>query len=457
VPDPIAFMVMPFDRRPTGRGEVEVPTEIDFDLLWFRVYRPVLQDLGYRPVRADADVGSLIITEMIQRLVLGDLVVADLSLPNANVYYEVGVRHAARKVGCVLAAADWAKPVFDLAQMRHVRFPLADGLVGPSAATTARAHLIEGLRPLMDSVSPVFNGVPGYPDDLDAERFPAFASLADELLEFDADVRTAYLSPKPEQRVRVQEVLARHGHKPAVRQADAMLLLRLLRDLVDWRAVLDYIVTLPPSLAQHPLVMEQECLAMAKSGAPGAALRAAARLETMISLHGETSERLGLLGGRYKQLGDEASDGAERRRYLDEAISSYERGMAVDLNDYYPTSNLPRLYRKRNNEGDAARAAEAEIVTMAACRRALARGTADDWVRPTLLGLAFDRGDVAAAQGLLRDVLGEGPVAWKLETTFKDLQESANAHADETVRRQLTGVLAALGELLPAASPPPDD
>jgi len=34
---------------------------------------------------------------------------------------------------------------------------------------------------------------------------------------------------------------------------------------------------------------------------------------------------------------------------------------------------------------------------MAACRRALARGTADEWVRPTLLGLAFDRGDVAEA------------------------------------------------------------
>ena len=102
MPDPIAFMVMPFGRKPVGRSEADVPAEVDFDLLWFRVYRPVLADLGYRPVRADADMGSLIITEMIQRLVLGDIVVADLTLPNANVYYEVGVRQAARETGCIL-------------------------------------------------------------------------------------------------------------------------------------------------------------------------------------------------------------------------------------------------------------------------------------------------------------------------------------------------------------------
>ena len=81
-------------------------------------------------MRADRDVGALIISEMIQRLALADLVVADVSLPNANVYYEIGVRHAAKRVGCVLIAADWAKPVFDLGQIRQLRFPLPDGTIG---------------------------------------------------------------------------------------------------------------------------------------------------------------------------------------------------------------------------------------------------------------------------------------------------------------------------------------
>src|SRR5260370_13530926 len=157
-------------------------------------------------------------------------------------------------------------------------------------------------------------------------------------MSFDADVREAYLAPQAEQRTRALEVLEQHGRKSAVREADALLLLRMLRDLVGWDTVLGYIATLPQHVARHPLVMEQECLAMAK-GAPGAAVKAAARLGTLIAWYGETSERLGLLGGRYKQLASEASDDAERHRYLDQAIDSYARGMMADLNDYYPASN----------------------------------------------------------------------------------------------------------------------
>jgi hypothetical protein len=456
MPDPVAFMVMPFGRRPTGRSEPAVPGEVDFDLLWFRVYRPVLQELGYRPVRADADVGSLIIAEMIQRLVLGDLVVADLTLPNVNVYYEVGIRHAARKTGCILTAADWARPVFDLAQIRQVRFPLADGLVGSESATTARAHLSEGLMKMTDSVSPVFEGVPGYPDQADPQHAAAFAELADELMSFDADVRAAYLAPQAERRDQALQVFERHGHKRAVREADALLLLRMLRDLVGWSAVQDFIAGLPPAIAHHPLVMEQECLAMAKTRAPGPTV-AAARLEQLIARYGETSERLGLLGGRYKQLASAAADEPERRRYLDQAISSYDRGMMADLNDYYPASNLPLLYRERGAEGDQQRAADAEVITMAACRRALRLRTADEWVRPTLLGLAFGRGDVAQAQQLLREVAAEGPAAWQIETTLTDLQRHADAQPRDTVRRQLNGVLEALHELLPRAAAGPGE
>ena len=457
MPDPIAFMVMPFGRKPVGRSEADVPAEVDFDLLWFRVYRPVLADVGYRPVRADADTGSLIIIEMIQRLVLGDIVVADLTLPNANVYYEIGVRHAARETGCILTAANWAKPLFDLVQMRQVRFPLADGLLGESAVITARAHLKEGLGPLVAVTSPVFESLPGYPQPPDPQRLSAFADLADELMAFDADVREAYLAPQADRRERALEVRARHGHKPAVREADALMLLRMLRDLVGWEAVLEFIETLPKYLARHSQVMELEYLAIAKSGRPGATIKAIGRLETMIAMYGETSERLGLLGGRYKQLASEASDEAERRRHLDRAISSYARGMMADLNDYYPTSNLPRLYRRRGSEGDEELAAEAEVITMAACRRALARQTADGWVRPTLLGMAFDRGDVAEAQRLLPEVAADGPAAWKIQTTLADLQVSVDEQPDEKVRRQLNGVLTALQELLPPASPAEGD
>lgn len=117
--DQVAFVVMPFRRKPTGRTEQHVPAEVDFDALWERVYQPVLSDLGYQTVRADRDAGALIITQMIQRLAIADIVVADITLANANVHYEIGIRHAAKERGCVLIAADWARPVFDVDQMRN--------------------------------------------------------------------------------------------------------------------------------------------------------------------------------------------------------------------------------------------------------------------------------------------------------------------------------------------------
>ena len=110
----ICFMVMPFGVKPTGLARGQGPTKVDFDSLWQNALKPLIEDLGYTPFRADADTGALIINEMIERLAYSDIVVADISIPNANVYYEIGIRHAARSTGCVLVSADWARPVFDL-------------------------------------------------------------------------------------------------------------------------------------------------------------------------------------------------------------------------------------------------------------------------------------------------------------------------------------------------------
>src|SRR6185369_14604591 len=131
---PVAFMVMPFGKKAVDATGTSSPTEVDFDALWDRVYDPVLTGLGYEAVRADQDLGALVITEMIQRLTIADLVLADLTLPNANVYYELGIRHAAKRQGCVIVAAEWANPPFDLVQMRRVPFALNDGTIPQSEA-----------------------------------------------------------------------------------------------------------------------------------------------------------------------------------------------------------------------------------------------------------------------------------------------------------------------------------
>ncbi len=442
-------MVMPFGQKAVDRVDPGIPAEIDFDVLWERVYEPALTQLGYEAVRADRDVGALIIQEMIQRLTVADLVVADVTLPNANVYYEVGVRHAAASSGCVLVAADWARATFDLLQMRQLRFALTDGTVPQDQADVARTKLVNELQPLIEGTSPVFEAVTGYPDHIDSSLISAFRSTVQELSAFDAEVRAVRLLPAAQRPVRAREVVRRYGYQPAVSDAVALRLLQLVHDTArchdDWAFELDFIASLPARLASRPAVLERRALALGKKGD---VVESAAELEQLIAKHGGTSERYGLLGGRYKTL-MAGAEAPQRRWYLSKAIESYENGMRLDLNDYYPSGNLPRLYRERGSADDLVRADEVAVIVTDACRRAVALGLESEWTKSTLLGMAFYRGDVIAARTLTGCVQDEGPGVWQLESTIGDLAKDVEQHRDPTVRADLAAVLDELRQLLP--------
>jgi hypothetical protein len=127
-------MIMPYGRKETQAEAGKGPAEIDFNSLWDRGYVPVIKALGYEPVRADHDTGALIISQMLERLYFADLVLADMTIANSNVYYEVGIRHATKEEGCVLLAADWSRQLFDVAHptgrassRRHWTRPRASG------------------------------------------------------------------------------------------------------------------------------------------------------------------------------------------------------------------------------------------------------------------------------------------------------------------------------------------
>ena len=448
---PIAFVVMPFGQKKTGVVGENVPVEVDFDRLWERVYKPVLARAGFDPVRADRDVGALIISEMIQRLAVSHLVVADVTLPNANVYYEIGVRHAAKERGCVLVGATWADPVFDLKQMRQLRFPLADGSVGDAAAEEARKALQDKIADLSEGQSPVWASVPGFPSP-DLSKLSAFEEYAAQLSDFDADVQAARQAPSVERAKRALAVLEKHGQKKVVMESVVLSLIRLVRDEVGWAEVLAYIETLPSHVARHPLVVEQRCLALAKAGDPATAV---GQLEQLIKMAGRTPERMGLLGGRYKELRNRATSAADKRRYLSNAIDSYQAGMDLDLNEYYCASNLPRLYRARANEGDDRLGSEAAMVALNACRRGMSLGTADEWARSTLLGMAFDRADLGEAEQIFGEIEAEGPGPWQLESTLQDVRDSVALIEDEGLKEKFEALLIRLDALVPPSPPDP--
>src|SRR4051794_39830777 len=109
----LAFIVRPFGTR----------NGIDFDRVEADLISPVLDRLGIqgRTTGEIARAGN-IRADMFERLVLADIVIADVSLHNANVYYELGIRHALRDRVTVLIRARADEVPFDLRTDRYLEY-----------------------------------------------------------------------------------------------------------------------------------------------------------------------------------------------------------------------------------------------------------------------------------------------------------------------------------------------
>jgi hypothetical protein len=260
----ICFMVMPFGTKTTGLNPGDGPTEVNFDTLWENAIAPLLEDLGYAPLRADADAGSLIINAMLERLVYSDLILADISIPNANVYYEIGVRHAARQRGCVLIAAEWSRPLFDVAQMRRLTYPLPQSTVTPDIAQQIRDRLTPTIQDMAIKPSPVHETVPAVINSLDQalpdltevrqelaapERIAQFKAEMEALANLLADIRRVRSIPyfeKDRKKAKALEIRDRIHSSKTVQDALRLEILNLLRDCAGWQETLDYIESMPP-------------------------------------------------------------------------------------------------------------------------------------------------------------------------------------------------------------------
>ena len=449
-PRPVAFMVMPFRQRPVPSPPEGAPREIDFDALWYHAFLPALESLGYLAVRADMDCGTVIIKDMLERLAFADLVLADLTLPNVNVYYEVGVRHVAKPSHCVLIASDWSKQFFDVDQMRTLRYPLPDGAVPAASAEAIKQFLLQHLTTLLDARTPYHELVS------DKTHSAVFRDQIEALGAFQNEVRAARLMADPETRRQRVLALVEASRDGLDRPEIALELLTLVRDNLSWQDLADYSEQLPPSLRSNGFVKEQLLLARAKRGDHETAIEG---FKQLLREQGETAERYGLIGGRYKTLWRQLRDqrlqrgesipSLQEEAYLENAIEHYRRGAELDLNEYFCACNLSLLLRSCGQPSDQEEAAFLDQLTVIASQRKIKRGEDDGWARATLLGASFRLADVEHVRRLARDVVREGAAAWQLQTTLTDIDDVLNAMDDGPVRQQLSQIRDQLVAQLP--------
>ena len=99
-----------------------MPFEEEFDGIYdFLIYEP-FSEAGYDVVRADDILNQRnILEDIIQSIVSSDLIVADLSTNNPNVFYELGLAHAFHK-NVILLAQNVAEVPFDLRSYRIITY-----------------------------------------------------------------------------------------------------------------------------------------------------------------------------------------------------------------------------------------------------------------------------------------------------------------------------------------------
>ena len=135
--------------------------EVDFDAVQRRLIEPALALIGIRGKTTAADIAAGNIREdMFNRLLTADLVLADVSIHNPNVFYELGIRQAFRERHTFVLRSDLSDYPFDLQTDRYFAYDLAELASAPEREIE---RLVDALRATIASSepdSPVFRLLP---------------------------------------------------------------------------------------------------------------------------------------------------------------------------------------------------------------------------------------------------------------------------------------------------------
>ena len=193
----LCFVDMPFGQKPDLKSGVVV----DFDQIYREAIKPAIEECGLEPsVGMTSNTGGIIHSAMFARLLLAEFVVADLTLANANVFYELGIRHAAKPFTTVPIFANVGALPFDVALVRAVGYQLENGKLTETAAQKLKTELAKRLRAAIDDVatndSPLFQLFQNFPGiDLPDDVAETFKDRIRRVEEFREILSAAWLQP----------------------------------------------------------------------------------------------------------------------------------------------------------------------------------------------------------------------------------------------------------------------
>src|SRR5262249_60757409 len=140
---PSVFIVRPFGKKQItiDKDGKDTQVQVNFDQVDKVLIQPALarNGLAGQTTGVITQAGNIRL-DMFQWLIAYDLVIADISVDNANVFYELGVRHGLRPNGTILIRFKTDSDVpFDLKTDRYIVYDREN----PAAAVDALAQSIK--------------------------------------------------------------------------------------------------------------------------------------------------------------------------------------------------------------------------------------------------------------------------------------------------------------------------
>jgi hypothetical protein len=282
----LCFVLMPFGKKPTISGGA-----VDFDSVYRDLISPAIVAAGLEPLRADEEMtGGVIHKPMFERLILCEYAVADLTTANANVFYELGVRHAVRPWSTVLLFAQGEGQLpFDVAPLRALPYRLdEDGK--PTDVEAVRGYLTERLREAQQAVtdSPLFQLVEGFPE-IDHTKTDVFR----DRVRYCAQVKERLAAARGQGVAAIRGIQAELGDLAKQEGAVVIDLFLSYRAMKAWSDMVDLADKMSPALAATVMVREQLALALNRAGNSEGAERV---LLELLEKRGPASETYGLAG-----------------------------------------------------------------------------------------------------------------------------------------------------------------
>jgi len=347
---PHAFVIMPFGKK-TGLDN----TLIDFNAIYQDLIKPALEQAGFEAFRADEETTTGdILTDMFQELLLADLAICDLSIDNANVFYELGIRHAFRKRGIVHIQSGRAYMPFDIFNVRTIPYHTnEDGIPDPVHREKDIQAIARVCRDTWASDqeavhSPVFNLLTGLnePNRRDL-RTPLATGFWREYNEWQQRVAVA----QRQKRIGDIMILTEEIKNPLIKEEAISEAGRALKSMDRHELALQQYRQGLMLNSKNVEFRREEALHLNRLGRMDEAI---IKLENLLQEYPQDTESIAYLGRIYKDMWtaswENIEDPARRIReayeanhWLIKSIHTYLRGYYADLNNSYPGINALTL------------------------------------------------------------------------------------------------------------------